>query len=235
MKFTFGIITAGDSIFLKGIHDSIHITMQGKTDLFEIIVVSNPNPLGVNTAYRNTKYVFDNFSKGHITRKKNLITKHAAYENIVYLHDYIRFEKYWYQAFTEFGNDWDVCMNQIINNNFNRYRDWCLFPDFCKGKINPDGYLLPYTYEPDKRIKECMYISGAYWVAKKSFMEKFPLDEKLFWGQSEDVEWSKRALHRDDTVYKMNQHSLVYLKKLKRVVFNKCREIDCGSHIIKFK
>ena len=36
-----------------------------------------------------------------------------------------------------------------------------------------------------------MYISGAYWVAKRSFMIKNPLDEELAWGESEDVGGSK--------------------------------------------
>ena len=38
-----------------------------------------------------------------------------------------------------------------------------------------------------------MYISGAYWISKKIISEKYPQNEDLLWGNSDDVEWSLRA------------------------------------------
>ena len=58
-----------------------------------------------------------------------------------------------------------------------------------------------------------MYISGAYFCAKKQFMLKYPLDETLIWGQGEDVEWSFRS--REIWNYKCNPNSIVKLLKYK--------------------
>ena len=52
-----------------------------------------------------------------------------------------------------------------------------------------------------------MYVSGAYWVAKKSFMKKYLLNENLLWGQGEDIEWSNRWINKE--IYKMNINSSV--------------------------
>jgi hypothetical protein len=58
-----------------------------------------------------------------------------------------------------------------------------------------------------------MYVSGAYWVAKKQFMTDYPLNEDLSWGEGEDVEWSYRA--RKTWRYKMNTLSRVRFNKPK--------------------
>ena len=46
-------------------------------------------------------------------------------------------------------------------------------------------------------------------------MDNEPLDEILDWGESEDVEWSKRVLPKH--VYMMNEYSKVKLLKDKRL------------------
>jgi len=63
-----------------------------------------------------------------------------------------------------------------------------------------------------------MYISGAYWVAKKKFMLENVLNEKLKWGQGEDVEWSIRV--RKITNFVINERSIVKLMKYKDRIFN---------------
>jgi len=47
------------------------------------------------------------------------------------------------------------------------------------------------------------------------------LDEKLMWGESEDVAWSKQTIHNPATNYRMNVNSTVHLLKQKRVIFAK--------------
>ena len=47
---------------------------------------------------------------------------------------------------------------------------------------------MPYDYDGGH-----MYISGAYWVAKKHVMEAEPLNEDLKHSEAEDVEWSLRV------------------------------------------
>jgi hypothetical protein len=74
--------------------------------------------------------------------------------------------------------------------------------------------LLPYE---NNNLSKYMYISGAYWVAKKKFMLKYPLNEKLLWGEGEDVEWSKKIRKKID--FKLNVHSSVKLLKEKDPIF----------------
>ena len=223
MKFTFGIITDDKNANrLEQIFHSIILTMGGRKDLFEMLIIGN-SAMPLDSTYMNIRRISDNFAQGHITKKKNLIIENASFENIVFLHDYITFDRNWYSEFLNFGNNWDVCMNTILNADGTRYRDWCLFPEFCKGKITVDGHLLPYNVA---NLQKYMYISGAYWVAKKAFMQKYPLDEKLYWGQGEDMEWSERALHNNDTIYKMNPGSTVRLLKQKRVVFTELTNLN---------
>jgi hypothetical protein len=70
--------------------------------------------------------------------------------------------------------------------------------------------LIPYTMT---HLSRYMYFSGAYWVAKKDVMLEFPLDERLSWGQSEDVTWSMQV--REKYNFSINSHSVVQLIKHK--------------------
>ena len=212
MKFTFGIITT-NKIDNK-VFDSIYKQQIPK---FEIIVVG-----GNNTSNSNLIHIPFNENEGKFTKKKNIITKEAKYENIVFMHDYISLDDNWYKGFKNFNNNWDVCMNKIYNTDKSRYRDWVLYDD---PKVNwPGGgypqihgnnghsmILPPYNYPSTKY----MTISGAYWVAKKYVMQQQPLDESLGWGEGEDAEWSKRILSKFK--YKMNVNSSVTLLKNKRL------------------
>jgi hypothetical protein len=58
-----------------------------------------------------------------------------------------------------------------------------------------------------------MYVSGSYFCAKKEFMLKNPLDEKLGWNQCEDIEWSFRI--RNFWNYRCNDKSVVKFLKYK--------------------
>jgi hypothetical protein len=72
-------------------------------------------------------------------------------------------------------------------------------------------------------LSKYQYISGSYWIAKKEIMQKFPLDETLSWGESEDVIWSKQV--RENYEFNMNPNSSVYIMKQgKDRVFNETNE-----------
>ena len=107
-------------------------------------------------------------------------------------------------------------MTPIQNADGTRFRDWTLWPH----DITPDGSpnlqsLLPYDVGD---LSKFMYISGAYWIAKRKVMQEFPLDETLSWGESEDVKWSKQV--REKYNFKLNPHSSVKLLKQKDRVFS---------------
>ena len=151
---------------------------------------------------------------GWITKKKNILAKEAKYDNLVLMHDYIMLNHNWYENYKYF-EDFNVCMNPIFNYDYSRFRDWCLWAlDVDKYLYNRE-FLLPYQ---EKSLSKLMYISGAYFLVKKQFILDNPLNEDLLWGESEDVEWSKRV--REITEFKINTQSSVRLLKQKWMDFN---------------
>ena len=224
MDFTFGIITNGtEDDRINKIIDSIE---EQDIPNYEIIIVGNSKVCRSRTQIIE----FDeNIKRSWITKKKNIITDYANFENVVYLHDYIEFDKDWYAGFLKFGNDFDLCMTKIVNPDETRYRDWCLcmWNDPRDVGLGPRNKLISDIVEPgmrcllpydEERFTSHMYFSGAYWVAKKNVMTEFLLDDELVWGQSEDVIWSIEV--RKKYQFKMNKYSKVKLLKYKDPIFN---------------
>lgn len=203
IDFSFGIITGGfNDHFLSIVVDSIrNLNLPN----YEIIIVGNTN------VKCDVNIPFDESSKQMwITKKKNIITNNAKYDNIVYLHDYVIFDRDWYNGYKLFGDNFDICMNVILNNDGSRFRDWCIWEPSRIGNSGPG--LMPYDITD---LSKFMYISGSYWVAKKQVMLDFPLDESLIWGQGEDVLWSKQVTSKYE--FSINTNSVVRLLKQKDI------------------
>ena len=232
MKFTFGIITSsGSNQWVPKMIDSI---VKLNIPEYEILIVGEsciPNP-EVNANPLPIKYIeFDESVKDKwITRKKNLITENAKYDNIVYTHDYHIFDDNWYQGFLKFGDDFKVCSNIILNDDGSRYRDW-MWWDWPGAKYSHNDqisipnseHLLPYT---ETRCSRWMYINGSYWVAKKHVMQEFQLNEDLVHGAMEDIEWYKRVSSKykfsinTNSSIKMLKHHDVYWKPMSDSTYN---------------
>lgn len=226
MKFTFGIITGGNNELVNKIIDSIE---KQNIPEYEVIVVGGDIIDRINTKH----ILFDEGQKKMwITRKKNLVTKNAKYDNVVYMHDYVELSDNWYNGYLEFGDDFKVCMNQIKNSNDKRYRDWVLWyrdlypavsdvvtKDEIQNIIKTAQVILPYDII---HLSKYMYISGAYWVAKKDVMLEFPLNENLVWGAGEDIQWSQNVRKKYD--FSMNVNSIVKFIKFKEPVWNECSD-----------
>lgn len=214
MKFTFGIVTNGSSDDnLNLVIDSIE---QQNIPEYQILIVGNSK-----VSRRNTCIIpFDESIKNAwITRKKNIITVASNYENIVYTHDYVIFEPGWYDGFLKFGDNFKVCMNKFVNPDYSRFRDWVIWPhnnNFMDSIVLPTREcLIPYDIT---HLSKYQYISGTYWISKKSIMMEFPLDENLTWGEGEDVEWSMRV--REKYNFSFNPFSIVKSLKFKHPAFN---------------
>jgi hypothetical protein len=205
MDFTFGIITNGSNDnYIQEIVESIY---KQSIPSYEIIIVGNTNIIGNNI----TNIRFSETQKhAWITRKKNIITENSQYENIVYLHDYIKLEDGWYEGQLKSGNDFHIRMDKIINYDGTRFRDWCIWPHNGNEMDNIIGRdcLIPYDMT---HLSKYMYISGSYWISKKHIMEEYPLNESLSWGEGEDVLWSKQV--REKHNFNMNIHSSVKILK----------------------
>ncbi len=156
MKFTFGIVTNGNDEVISKIIDSIEIQ---KIPTYEILIVGNSDLKRSHT----TVIPFNETQKvSWITRKKNIITELAKYENIVYLHDYITFDKDWYKGQLQAGEDYKVRVDRIVNKDGTRGGDWLLCPwddTFVSKLVAPTlSCLLPYDLT---HLSKYMYISGA--------------------------------------------------------------------------
>jgi len=140
MDFTFGIITINE-LYLNKIIDSIETQ---NIPNYEIILVGN-----VNITRNNTKII--NFDEtiypNWITKKKNIIVQNAKYENIVFMHDYIALDKNWYNGFLQYGNNFDIIINPIIDINGNRFRDWILSPQFLQGLLFSSYDTIKLNYD----------------------------------------------------------------------------------------
>jgi hypothetical protein len=215
MDFTFGIITTKTGNDLTDIIKSIY---KQNIDNYEIIIVG-----GNDIHFDKVKHIPFNETVKHgwITKKKNIITENSKFENIVFLHDYLILDDNWYNGQILSGNEFNIRVDIILNKDGSRFRDWCLWPDnttkygYSTEEIIKEYALLPYEV---KNLNRFQYISGCYWIAKKHVMVKHPLNESLSWGESEDVEWSKRV--REMYEISININSKVLLKKQKPVVFN---------------
>lgn len=228
ITFTFGIVTYVNEEIPQHLIDCISSIRRLNLPQYEIIVVGSERHLRQDyhfeTHWQDLRIVDfnENIKQAWITKKKNIITTHAKYNNIVYLHDYIVFKPDWYEGFRQFGDNFVVCMTKMINfheergSEENRFRDLVLDTWSVTGKFNKLGIplknrLIPYDLYQES-MSPYMYISGGYWVAKKEFMSRFPLNESLAWGQGEDVEWSRRW--RNQVSISFNPYSTVKVGKM---------------------
>jgi hypothetical protein len=203
IPFTFGIVTGGGAEAMGRVHAMIDSIERERIPEYEVVVVG-----GEAVSRSRTRHVpFDESQKPKwITRKKNIVTESASYENVVYMHDYLALEPGWYEGWLRFGDGFKACMNRILNADGTRFRDWCLAPDETArparkraGMLTKQN-ILPYC---EGSLSKFMYFSGSYWVAKRAVMREFPLDERLCWGEREDVVWSHQFRNKYD--FSMNQ------------------------------
>jgi hypothetical protein len=218
--WTFGIITDGNNP--DGLHDCIRSIGANISYEHEILVVGGI--VDVSQHYRNVKYIpFDeSIRPGWITRKKNIIADIAQFSKICVMHDYYKLEPGWLAGWNSMPDTWKVATNKIVNKEGKRHSDWLINPERISmmlrkkndllgdlRSINPTGdpkYVCGLPYEV-RGLEKIQYISGGYMCVNKGFFRMFPLDERLTWGQDEDVEWSQMI--NMFTTIELNPNSLV--------------------------
>lgn len=226
------VASPGKNIYLEKVVDSIFKNFQ-KDNNFEIIIVGNEvsiNSQKIISVYLEKEIYFSPgiskyrilnayikkslspffFKTGAISKKKNLAAHTAKYNKLCFLHDYIVLQNNWLDGFNKFQIDWKICVNQVLDFEGIREKDWILYdhPELKSKNSELTQCLLPYDL-----YSKYMYISGAYFCVKKDFFMENQLDENLFWGEGEDVEWSLRV--RSKTKFKFNPFSSVKFIKQK--------------------
>lgn len=222
---TFGIITCPETgHYLNKLIQSIYANQISQ---FEILIVGQVKSLTVNSNNCRIIYFNENIKKRWITKKKNMIVQNAKYDIIVLCHDYILFDKNWYQGMVKFGTNFQVLINPIINANGKRFRDYTFFPSFLP-PIYRQKCLIPYNQPALLEFNKYRYISGSYYILTKQIGLSIPLDENRVWGQGEDIIWSKQLISHN-ILMKFNPHSIVYLQKQK----HSCSwETEMDGHLI---
>ena len=167
---------------------------------YEVLVVGGTSVTWGGDDVRHVPFVDEPGRPGWITRKKNMATEAARHEFVVYFHDYHLFDAGWYGALCAAGTDWDIAMHRVLCIDGTRFFGWQTWDH----PAVPRYFNVPYERHD---LLPFMYLSGGYWMARRSVMLQAPLDEKLRWGEAEDVEWSLRV--RDRFRIRMNPSCVV--------------------------
>jgi len=232
-KWTFGIISDGKR--KEAVDNEIDSIINLKIPHFEILICGNYNPVNKKNVRHipfNPKGKWINYKKtttqksklyekigsivrkndvisksksyekvGWMTRKKNIICKNAKYENLVITHDRFTFDKNWFKGMKKYGNYFEVMSCIILGADNKRSDDWVTFGVDLNSIMGNHG-LLNYR-DWDKNG----YISGGFYILKKSVWRKCKWDENLGFGQTEDFALSK-DFHENGVVARLNPFCL---------------------------
>jgi hypothetical protein len=128
-------------------------------------------------------------SRPPICAKKNRLAAEAKWQNIVLFHERISFPPDWYSAMCAYGNYFEVLTNRICaeDDGSVRVQDWVSFKGDLSYSYSAQAGAMSYSsWSPE------VYVDGGFLVAKKRVLLEVPLDERLHWGEGEDVHWAKR-------------------------------------------
>lgn len=214
MKWSFIIITNGDSPYISNVISSIGAGS-------EIIIIG-----GREQPYASDIWVpFDESIKDNwITKKKNIGAKVASNTNLCFLHDYVALTDNWFDGFSKFGFGWYTCVSKVINFDGSRFRDFCIiandswteYPDRAKPNFYGDGRLLDYNRLNYDGYERWAYYSGGYFITKRDFILSNPLDETRVHGGGEDVKFVRDIYFKHGPkALAFNPYSTVKLLKQK--------------------
>lgn len=187
-SFSFGVITDGKRLeLLKDFINSIE-NLEKNGENIEVIICG---PSSMQNEFNNTSLDIkvisepNNFREyGWITKKKNLITQNAKYENLIIAHDRYRIAKSFLQDFKKFGGDYSVLVCRQLQGDGRRIPDWVTLG-------TQWAWTAPAVLEYGDWSRH-LYINGGIIVAKTEILRKIGWNELLFWNQAEDVELTRR-------------------------------------------
>jgi hypothetical protein len=187
--WTFGIPFGGkNSIWVEELILSI---VNQKIPNYEIIICG---------PYRNKEFInkynikiiadvkLENDIRIPICHKKNKIIKNASFQNICILHDRFLFQRNWYIKMKEYGNYFDYLCLPTMDLNMNRFDvDWMEFNFPISQKFKRNKSFEYSKWSPN------IIIQGGVVIGKADLLKKHLLDERIHWGELEDMHLSKVA------------------------------------------
>jgi hypothetical protein len=184
-RWSFGVITDGrKSQQVSNIIESIKLL---KIPSFEIIICGEyevmPNTSNV--------IVLDDIEnhediRAPICKKKNKIAHAAKYNNLMIIHDRYIFPLNWYIQMEKYGNFFELLSMPNLGPKQGRVSDWNVFSIHPSGTRRFDLILPKYTsWSP------WWYAQGGVLIVKRSMFLENALDERLHWGELEDIQFSQ--------------------------------------------
>jgi len=207
-KWTFGILTNGKRD--EAAEAEIESILALKIPHCEIIVCGAFR----NKNKRKIKHIDFNPEIAWITKKKNMICEAAKYENIVVTHDRFIFDKDWFNGMKKYGNYFDLLSCVIKNPHGNRAEDWITFGTDLNSKVLTGKHGLLEYRDWDKNG----YIDGGLYILKKSSWKKANWNNKLSWGEGEDIDLAKEY-YNAGVVARFNPFSLCNTSSIKAKQF----------------
>jgi hypothetical protein len=162
---------------------------------FEIITISPKEVVlpGIKTELKQIIFN-DPYEYGWITRKKNRICSEANYSDIIVCHDRYEFSKSFFEAFHQWGHGYGIASPKTILKDGKRALDWAVVRGL--NYTWSEGGLLHF-----RDYSRYSYVPGGVTMLRKSFWEKFPWAEDLFWNEHEDVELCRRIQRANEFIY----------------------------------
>ena len=186
-EITFGIVTSGkNNENLERLIRSLDILRNDSRIKIEIIVCGPEDfILPSNLTSSVDTYLVEPMAHLDLPMtnlKKNLIAKHAKFQNLIISHDRYVFSAAVVDNLLEFGGDFDVCTFEAVDENNNSFPQWVSYSHQWKNSLHLDS----------DSFESNVYLNGGIFLVKKDLMLKYPINPLLFWGYGEDIEWSRR-------------------------------------------
>lgn len=190
---TIGVLTLGERI--KELTALVETAEKYCPFPFEIIMISPKDVVlpGVKSEIRQIQFS-DPYEYGWITRKKNLICAEARYSDIVVCHDRYEFSSSFFDVYKSWGHGYGIASPKTVLKDGKRALDWGVVRGL--NYTWSQGGLLNF-----RDYSQYSYVPGGVTMLRKSFWEKFPWAEDLFWNEHEDVELCRRIQRANEFIY----------------------------------
>jgi len=188
-KWSFGIITNGKKneqvcALIKSIQDQNISNSE--------IIVCGPDPLAASKTHCPVKVINDVTLKDDIrapiTAKKNRLFEAMQNNNFCILHDRYLFHAEWFSQMQKYGNYFDLLTMPNLSQAGNRVVDWNEYVGKPSEVDKLGRYCLGYSEWSNN-----WYAQGGLIIGKQHLFEKKLLDERLHWGELEDIQFSQIA------------------------------------------
>ena len=188
--WSFGIVSNGQKN--DWVNELINsIKSQGIKE-YEIIICGpspfNESEINVDDKIKVIDEIHVDDIRAPIGHKKNQIIQSAKYNNLCIMHDRFLLPDDWYKNMKSYGNYFDVLCLKTLSLNGERFGvDWMKFQYPLTSRFKLNKPLSYHQWHHDAIIQ------GGVMVLKKNLVQSFMFDERLFWDELEDMQFSKFA------------------------------------------